>query len=120
ISRGQVDAGLAHIRRASELDSRALRPRFALAEEIERSGLTPESRREAERLYDGLLGVAPDNLAILVERARLAAARDVTRARERVAGQGALAEGWPTPASEQFGEVKQALDASNTNETVRA
>jgi len=120
ISRGQVDAGLAQIRRASELDSQALQPRFALAEEIQRSGLTPESRREAERLYDGLLGVAPDNLAILVERARLAAADDVTRAREIVGRLEALAEGWPTPASEQLGEVKQALDASNTNETVRA
>ncbi len=84
ISRGQVDAGLAQLKRAAELDPQALRPRFALAEEIERSGLTPESRREAERLYDDLLRVAPDNLAVLVERARLAAADDAPRAREIV------------------------------------
>jgi len=120
IARGQVDAGLAQLKRAADLDPQALRPRFALAEEIERSGLTPESRREAERLYDDLLRVAPVNLAVLVERARLAAADDAPRAREIVGRIEKLSDGWPTAATGQLDEVKRALDTSDTTDAVRA
>src|SRR5437867_6464715 len=37
-SRGRLDEGIAHFRRAVELEPRGLRPRAALAEEIERAG----------------------------------------------------------------------------------
>ena len=120
ISRGQVDAGLAQLRRAAELDPQNLRARFALTEEIERSGLTPESRREAERLYDDLLALAPDNLAILIERARLAAADDLPRVLEIVRRLEGMANGWPATAAQQLDEVKRALDSSNATETARA
>ena len=56
----------------SLLDARGLRARFALAEELPRPG-TPEADAEAQALLDELATRAPANLAILLERARLAA-----------------------------------------------
>src|SRR4051812_5299721 len=120
ISRGQLEAGVAQLKRAAQLDPGDLRARFAVAEEIERSGLTPASRREAQALYDELLALAPNNLAILVERARLGASDDLPLAREMVRRVEALAGGWPPAATQQLQEVKQSLDRSNANDAVRA
>ena len=119
IGRGQLDAGLAQLKRAAQLDPRDLRARFAVAEQIESGGLTPDSRREAETLYDELLAQAPDNLVLLVERARLAASDDIPRSREMVRRLEALAGSWPPEATLQLQDVKRALDASNATDLVR-
>ena len=55
-----------------------LRPRFALAEEVERAGGRRRRDAQAQALLDELVTLAPDNLAVLVERARVAAKRATT------------------------------------------
>jgi len=72
IARGNLDAGVAHLRRAIELDPDHLRARFALAEELERAG-TPAQAAEALTLLDDAVKRAPCNVALLLERARVAA-----------------------------------------------
>ena len=72
---GLADEALTHYRRAAELDAGHLRARFALAQALERSGdaaVLAEARTWLEEVVDG----RPDNLALLLERARWAAAAD--------------------------------------------
>jgi tetratricopeptide (TPR) repeat protein len=120
VARGQLDRGLEQLKRAARLDDQGIRARYAVAEEIERGELTPASRRQAQALYDELLTRAPNNLVILIERARLAAADDRPLAREMIGRLDRLAGGWPMEASQQLDEVKRALGAANGDELVRA
>ena len=84
IARGRLDEGIARLRRAVTLDARGLRTRFALAEELSRLG-NAEADTEAQALLDELATRAPANLAIQLERRRLAAKlRDAQRLRESV------------------------------------
>ena len=120
IARGQLDRGLAELKRAAQLDPDGLRTRFAVAEEIQRGEMTPASRRDAQALYDDLLKLAPDNLVILIERARLAAADDLPLALQMTSRLEPLARGWPREAAQQLAEVQRALAASNSDDAVRA
>ncbi len=120
IARGQLDRGLEYLKRAAQLDPGSLPARYAVAEEIQRGELTPGSRREAQGLYDELLTLAPNNLVILIERARLAAADDVPLAGEMIRRLEPLAAMWPIEARQQLDEVKAALAASQSDEAVRA
>src|SRR5690606_25748700 len=73
-SRGDLDAGLAHLRRSVDLDPSFVQARMALVQEIENAG-GPGADDEAQQRLEEILVVAPENLAVLVERARLAAKR---------------------------------------------
>jgi tetratricopeptide (TPR) repeat protein len=119
IARGQLERGLEHLKRAAQLDPRGLPARYAVAEEIQRGELTARSRLEAQALYDELLTLAPNNLVILIERARLAAADDLPLAREMTRRLETLAGGWPGPARQQLDQVKTALAASRGDDAVR-
>jgi tetratricopeptide (TPR) repeat protein len=69
---------VAHWRRAIELDPDDLESRYELAHELEReAGLEPrpESVDEPLRLMEEILSRSPYNLAVLIEKARLAAKR---------------------------------------------
>src|SRR6267154_3176350 len=68
-SRGRIDQGIALLRRAVELNPTALRARYALAEEIERSG-GANADAESQQLFEQILQSRPDNLAVILERAR--------------------------------------------------
>ena len=119
ISRGRLDEGMALLRRAIELDPDALRARFALAEELERSP-QPNGPEEAARLLDEIVQRDPDNLAALVEAARVAARRqDAPRLRAMVSRIEPLAPGWPDVAVEQFRGLKAAADASRWDDAAR-
>ena len=78
-SRGKLDEGIAHYRRAVELDAGNMRARYALAEEIERAG-GPDADAQAAQQFDDILKARPGNLAVLLERARLSAKREIGRA----------------------------------------
>jgi tetratricopeptide (TPR) repeat protein len=120
IARGRVDEGLAALRRAVTLDPQSVRARFALAEEIERAG-GANADLEAQDALDALLAVDPGNLAVIVERTRLAAKRgDLERLRDAIARLSAPAAAWPQAATDQFGALRQAVAASNTAEAARA
>jgi tetratricopeptide (TPR) repeat protein len=119
-ARGRLDEGIAGLRKAVLLDTRGLRARFALAEELTRLN-TPEGDKEAQALLDELAMRAPANLAIQLERARLAAKlRDAQRLRESVDAIGRDAASWPEQARLQFGVVQKAAAEGNFDDAPRA
>src|SRR4051812_35104331 len=73
-SQGKLDEGIADYKRAAELDARNMRVRYALAEELERAG-GPNADAQAQQLFETILAARPGNIAVTLERARLAAKR---------------------------------------------
>ena len=119
-ARGRLDEGIAGLRRAVMLDTRGLRTRFALAEELSRLN-SPEADAEAQTLLDELAMRAPANIAIHLERARLAAKlRDAQRLRESVEAIGRDAASWPEQAREQFAVVQKAAASGSFDDAPRA
>ncbi len=72
---GRFEEAVAQYRRAAALDADHVRARFALAQELERSGAEADLP-EARRWLEEVLGRRPENLAVLLERARWAARTD--------------------------------------------
>jgi tetratricopeptide (TPR) repeat protein len=119
-ARGRLDEGIARLRRAVLLDTRGLRTRFALAEELTRLN-SPDADKEAQTMLDELVMRAPANLAIHLERARLAAKlRDVQRLRESVEAVARDAASWSAQAREQLALVQKVAADGNFDEAPRA
>ena len=109
-TRGRLDEGLVLIRRAVALDATNLRARFALAQEIERSGV-PDGDAQAAREFDGILQTAPANVVALLERIRLAAKQgDLATMRGLASRLDAQRSSWPALANEQYASLRTALD----------
>jgi tetratricopeptide (TPR) repeat protein len=118
--RGRLDEGIARLRRAIDLDPRSLRARFALAQEIE-SASGQNADAEAQRLLEQLLDMRPGNLAVLLERTRLAAKRGDSRLlQDSVRRLQQLAGGWPAVAVEQYGGLQRAARGPNFPDAARA
>jgi tetratricopeptide (TPR) repeat protein len=112
-SRGAHEAAVAAYRRAIELDARNFVARTALIQEVE-SGGTPEADEEAQRLLEDLFALQPDNLSVIVDRARIAAKRgDVARLRESLGRLDPFAGAWPPEVVEQYHAAKQASEATD-------
>ena len=119
-ARGELDASVALLRRAAAADPTDLRARFALVEELDRAGQA-DTGDEVPVLLDGLINRVPSNLAVVIERARLAARRaDAERARDSLMRLNALAAGWPEIALEQLAGLRQAVAASQWPDAVRS
>ena len=125
IARGRLDQGLVRLRQAVMLEPRGLRAHFALAEELTRLS-TNDADVEAQGLLDELVKRAPTNLAVLIERARLAARRkDAARLRESVDALGRQSETWSAQAKEQFTALQRTAqegafeDAQRTTTILR-
>jgi tetratricopeptide (TPR) repeat protein len=119
-SRGRLDEGIARFRRAVDLDPRGLRARFALAQEIE-SASGPDADAQAQRLLEPLLDLRPDNLAVLLERTRVAAKRgDGRLLQDSVDRLHKHAGAWPAPAVEQYAGLQRAAERSNFQDAARA
>jgi tetratricopeptide (TPR) repeat protein len=119
-ARGQLDRALALLREAVRLEPRHLRARFALAEELERSG-TEAGDAEALQLLDELHQLTPANLAVLLERARVAAKRsDAARLRDTLVRLQGPASSWPRPATEQYDALRRAADTGIFADAARA
>jgi Tfp pilus assembly protein PilF len=109
IARGRIDEGVAHLRRAVDLAPSALQARFALAEEVERSGAA-DADPQALAMLDELVKLAPQNMAVLVERARVAAkAGDLQRLNDSIARLMPMAANWPELAVQQYQELQKAV-----------
>ena len=118
-SRGQLDEGIAHLRRAVDLNPDDVRARFALAQAIERAS-GPDGDVQAQQLLEEILA-RQDNLAVRLERARLAAKRADGRAlRDSVVGLGERVTGWPSVAVEQYGVVERAADDADFSQAATA
>jgi len=70
--RGAYDRAISHFRRAGEADSTHREALYLLAQALEQRG-GPDAARKALDVMERLLRLDPDNLAVLIERARLAA-----------------------------------------------
>ena len=118
-SRGRLDEGIAHYRRAVELDAGNMRARYALAEEIERAG-GPNADAEAQREFESILKARPGNLAALLERARLSAKRsDASALDDAVRTLSQHAAGWPPAAVEQYRALQAAVASRNFQDAAR-
>ena len=107
-SRGRREEGIVHLRRAVELDPRSLQARTALIQEIENAG-GPNADAEAQQLLEELLTLQPDNVAVLVERARLAAKRtDAALLQDSVQRLEKFASTWPPEVVERYRALQQA------------
>jgi len=105
---GRLDAGIAQLRRAVELDPRNVRALYMLAQEVERAG-DDDSDTEAQALLDAILTLDPDNLAVLVERARLGVKRENLAAlRDSITRLGTLRDTWPELATQQYQALERA------------
>jgi tetratricopeptide (TPR) repeat protein len=107
-ARGRREEGIAHLRRAVELDPRSLQARTALIQEVENAG-GPNADAEAQRLLEELLALQPDNVAVLVERARLAAKRaDAALLQDSVKRLEKFASTWPPEVVERYRALQEA------------
>ena len=108
---GRLDTGVAHLRRAVELDPRNVRALYMLAQEVERAG-NDDSDAEAQALLDDILTLDPDNLAVLVEQARLGVKREnVEVLGDSITRLGTLRDTWPELATQQY----QALESATAD-----
>jgi tetratricopeptide (TPR) repeat protein len=89
VGRGRPDEAIARFRRAADLNPAGLRERYALAQEIESAG-GPNADAQAQELLDQLVRLSPDNIAAVLERARLAAKRSDGRVLQEAVGRGAV------------------------------
>ena len=110
---GRSEEAVTHFGRAAELDPDHLRARFALAQELDRAG-TDADRSEAQRLFEAVLARQPENLAVLVQHARVAAERGdgaaVAATIERLTS---LSVGWPPVAATQLAALSGAVDTAD-------
>ena len=119
-ARGRLDEGIAHLRRSVSLDPRNLRARFALVQEIERSG-GPDADAQARAAVDDLFALEPDNLAVLLERARLAAkSGDMAALRDAAARLDEDRASWSAQVREQYDGFSRAVAAADPAEAARA
>ncbi len=118
-SRGKLDEGIADYRHAVELNPGNVRARYALAEEVERAG-GPGADEEALAEYETILQASRDNLAVLLERARIGAKGSRSGPTEgAVRRLEPVSASWPPVAQEQFRALKAAVAAKNYAEAAR-
>jgi tetratricopeptide (TPR) repeat protein len=110
---GRFETAATHFRRAVNLDPDNLQARFALARELAQLG-TDSDRLEAQQLLEEILERQPDNLAVLLERALMAATRTDTAAlQDTVRRLEAASSGWPEAAQAQLETLAGASDAAD-------
>lgn len=111
--RGQLEQAIDYFRSALADDSTHHRARFALAQTLEQQGAgatTDEALQLMGRLHQQL----PANLAVLLERARLAAKQGqpgvLQETLDRLAP---MSDAWPATVADQFDSVQDAVDQSD-------
>ena len=112
-SRGRSDQAIAALKRASELNSKNLIATYKLAEETERLN-NDESLAEFQSLIQKLHDTQPNNLALLVELARIAAKRgDTQTLQQTIAKLAARASSWPEQVQQQMATVQTTANGSD-------
>src|SRR5215470_9049028 len=107
-SRGRSAEAIGHFRQAAERRPADLRSRYALAQEIERQG-GAGGDADYEQAIRNILAQTPDNVAALVELARVAAKRgDAAALQSAIAKLAGSAPTWPPEVQEQFAALQRA------------
>lgn len=113
--RGRTGEAIEYLRRAVALDPDDTRATYTFMREIERRAEAGDSA-EVDRLLDRMLRTHPENLALLIDRARLAAARgDGDGLRSAVARLSERASNWPAEVQERL----RALEAAASEADLR-
>ncbi len=111
--RGRAKEAVAAYRQAAQFDAQDLRNAYALAQEIERLG-EPGSDAETAQVLAGILARQPDNLAVLLEVARIAAKRgDAAGLAAALAKVAAQSTAWPKEARDQLSVVQATAAAGD-------
>ena len=117
-ARGNTDEAIEHLRESIRLDSSNVKAEYALIEQLEQRGLE-EDASEIRRLVDAILRIDPNNLAVLIERARFAAlAGDREELSASLDSLSDRSENWPEPAREQYVAARQAAEDGDMNEVI--
>lgn len=99
---GHLEEAKAYFQRAVALDPHNLRAVYALAQLLEQQS-GEQNLTEVQRLLTQLLEAQPDNLAVAVELARVAAKRgDLETLRDSIARLEATAPTWPSVAQQEL------------------
>jgi len=111
--RGNSQAAITNLRTASELNPANVRAAYGLASEIERQGAA-NSDAEYQRILEQILKVHPENLAALLDLARIAA-KDGNAAllRTTVASIAAESSAWPPEVKQQLAALQAASDQND-------
>ena len=113
LSIGNVETGVESLRRAIDLDSTDVKAWYALAQQLGNSG-EPAQVQEALRIFETLTALLPENLAVLVEKARLSAQyNDVGLLPSAVNELDALAGNWDEEIREPLEALKIAVQEQN-------
>jgi tetratricopeptide (TPR) repeat protein len=112
---GRLEEARAYLQRAVALAPHNLKALYALAQLIEQQG-GEQSAEEVARLLRQLLAAQPDNLAVLLEWARVAVKRgDLDTLQTIIARLEDKAATWSVAAQEQLRTLQTAVSAANTN-----
>ncbi len=110
---GHLEEAMGHLRRAVELDSTNVKAMYGLARELERHGGDGWAE-SALGWHDRILALRPNNLAVLVDRARVAAGQsDAARLSNSVDRLDALSGAWPAETREQLELLRSTASAGD-------
>ena len=119
-ARGQHGPAITQYKRAMTLDARSPLARGALVEELQNGG-GPEAETEALGLLDDLASSQPGNIAVIVDRLRLAAKRsDGIRVADSIARLDKVSASWPPDVMDQLKEVRDASRAGRMADVAQA
>ena len=111
--RGQVPETLVHLKKAVSLDNGNLKALYGLGQETERQN-SPGSDAVAQKLFQQILQMRPNNLAVLVDVVRLSAKRnDAVGLRQAIASLQKSESLWPDAARQQLTTLEQTSNSEN-------
>ena len=111
--RGKLPEAIGHLKRAVQLDKANVKALYLLAEQTERQG-TGVSEAEALDTFRKVLAMYPDNAAVLLEVARLAAKTgNVEVLKDAVSRLRQQSSSWPEPAKQQLDILDKAAAGAN-------
>ncbi|MBX2818080.1 MAG: hypothetical protein KTR29_00320 [Rhodothermaceae bacterium] len=109
LAKGNMDQGIAALRKAVELDATDIKASFALAQELGRTG-EPADIQEALGIYNQLQDVLPENLVVLVELSRLSAQQgDFAALAPAVEAIEPLSDEWEEAVAAPFTALQEAV-----------
>ncbi|MEX0599328.1 MAG: tetratricopeptide repeat protein, partial [Rhodothermales bacterium] len=117
-TRGNAEEAITHFERARELDPRNVRAIYALAEQLE-TLRGDAAMEDVRRLVDAILEIHPNNLAVLVERARLDVIADDSAAFVRTMDRlHDFSTNWSAETLDQFASLERAREEGDRSETI--
>ncbi len=107
--KGDAEAARTRLRKAVQLAPENARAAYALTEELERSG---GAAAEVQQIFERLLEQHPENLAVILDLARVAGARgDAAAMQAAVMRAAPAADAWPEEVRAQYAALQSSLQS---------